>query len=140
MLDPAGIAEAVKELAEQLDIDPDHIAKHYRRHDDAYKLAKELERSHYYDFDLCDVEKLDGVSSLVDAAQMELEAVWVKAYNVKPPYPNGTKILQGVIDSVCDHMPARYKVKETGCTHAGRHLLIKFENAFPVDEAATAQA
>lgn len=139
-LDLAGIAEAVTELAERLDIDPEHIAKCYRRHDDAYKLAKELERSHYYDFEFSDVEELDGVSWLIDAKQREMEAVWVKAYNVQPPHPNGTKILQGVIDSVCDHSPATYRVKETGCVEAGRFLLIKFENAFPVTETAAAQA
>ena len=134
-LDRAGIAEAVKELAEQLDIAPDDIAEHFRIHDDGYELAKNLERHGYYDLDLNAANELDSVSSIVREKEMELQKLWVKAYDVQPPLPNGAQILQGVIDSVCDHEPATYRVKQTGCTQDGRYLLIKFENAFLVDAA-----
>ena len=134
-LDRAGIAEAVKELAEQLEIEADDIAEHFRIHDDGYELAKNLERHGYYDLDLNAANELDTVASLVADKEKELQELWVKAYDVQPLHPNGTRIMQGVIDSVCDHSPATYRVKQTGCTQDGRFLLIKFENAFLVDPA-----
>jgi len=109
------------------------IAETWRLGMDGYELAKALE----YDFGwdgLClqDAEDLDSIDSVVRDAEEEARKAWVAEWDIKPPYPIGTKLTRGVIASVSDYMSATYLVKENGCTHEGRHLVVKFEDAKPV--------
>ncbi|WP_153899562.1 hypothetical protein [Pseudomonas aeruginosa] len=117
---------------------PDHcaeqIASEYRRHMDGFDLCKELDKWHSWDTSREDMEVLDEMDNLVDQAHRDAEKAWVIANSIKPELAEGTRIREGVIAGVCEYIPARYKVKENGCTHEGRFLLVKFEDAYPVEE------
>lgn len=123
------ILEAAKQIAEHLDGDAETIAENYEHPMDGYQLAKELDRNAYWDLTMSDVEELDGMSTIVERLHSEAEKKWVSENNIQPPLPVGTTIKQGVIDGIYEHAAARYRVKETGCTQAGRFLLVKFEDA-----------
>lgn len=122
------IVEAAKEIAGNVDIEAEDIAKRFRPHMDGYELAKELEHDGY-NIRAADVEELDCMSNAVDDLHRAAEKKWVEENNIQPPLPIGTTIKQGVIHGVCPYTPARYQVKENGCTKDGRFLLIKFEDA-----------
>lgn len=105
------------------------IADAYERFGpDGFDIAKELD-SNGWDITASDVEELDGMQFEIDRAVRELEKAWVQENDIQPPLAIGIEIEEGVITGVCEHCPARYLVKERGCTHEGRSLLIKFENA-----------
>ena len=123
------VFEAANEIAAKLDGDAETIAKHYRHPMDGYELARELDRYAGWDLTMPDVEELDCMSSIVSDLHRKAEKKWVDENDIQPPLPVGTRITQGVIDSVCDQSAARYRVKENGCTQAGRFLLIRFEDA-----------
>jgi malic enzyme len=123
------VFEAAKEIAEKLDGDAETIAEHYRHPMDGYELARELDRYAGWDFTMPDVEELDCMSSIVSGLHREAEKKWAAETDIQPPLPIGTRIKEGVIDSVCNHSAARYRVKENGCTNEGRFLLIRFEDA-----------
>ena len=123
------VLEAAKEIAEKLDGDSETIADHYRHPMDGYELARELDRYAGWDLTMPDVEELDCLSSIVSDLHRKAEKKWVEENDIQPPLPIGTRIKQGVIDSVCNHSAARYRVKENGCTETGRFLLIRFEDA-----------
>lgn len=123
------VLDAAKEIAEKLDGDAETIAEHYRHPMDGYELARELDRYAGWDFTMQDVEELDCLSSIVSELHRKAEKKWVEESDIQPPLPVGTRIKQGVIDSVCDHSAARYRVKEDGCTQDDRFLLIRFEDA-----------
>ena len=95
---------------------------------DGFELAQEMCR------DGCQivpsmVEILDSLSYEVDDLVKAAEVEWVKSENIKPPFPVGTAITEGIIAGIYDHSPARYLVKEAGCKNDHRHLIIKFEDA-----------
>lgn len=123
------VIEAAQKIAEHLDGDAETIAEHYRHPMDGYELARELDRYAGWDLTMPDVEELDCLSGIVSDLHSKAEKKWVEETGIQPPLPVGTRIKQGVIDSVCDHSAARYRVKENGCTQTGRFLLIKFEDA-----------
>lgn len=123
------IAEAAKEVAAKVNGDADSIAKHYQHPMDGYQLARELDRHCYWDLTMSDVEELDCMSGIVDQLHREAEKKWAQENNIQPPLPISTTIKEGVIEGICDHSAARYRVKETGCTQEGRWLLVKFEDA-----------
>lgn len=125
----AMILEAAKEVAKNLQIDAEIIAQAYERHMDGYALAKQLDDMHYCDITTRDVEELDAMDSLVRQALERAEKEWVEREGITPKLAVGTEIKQGVIAGVSEYSPARYKVKERGCTRDGRHLLIRFEDA-----------
>lgn len=124
------VLQAAKEVAANIEeADPETIAEHYRHPMDGYQLARELDRYAYWDLTMNDVEELDCMSSIVSRLLSDAEKMWVVEHGIHPPLPIGTEIKEGVIDSVCEHSAARYRVKERGCTEAGRFLLIRFEDA-----------
>lgn len=124
------ILAAAQEVAANIeDGDAETIAEHYRHPMDGYQLARELDRYAYWDLTMREVEELDAMSSIVPRLHHEAEKKWVAENDIHPPLPLGTQIKEGVIDSVCAHSPARYRVKENGCTQAGRFVLIRFEDA-----------
>jgi hypothetical protein len=106
---------------------------------DGYELAKSLESNCGWG-NLClqDAEDLDSVSSVVRDAEEAARAAWVAEWDIQPPLPVGTRIQQGVIADVYEYAAARYAVKANGCTQDGRHLLVKFEDAQPIAQAAQA--
>ncbi len=124
------ILEAAKQVAENLeDGDAESIAENYEHPMDGYQLARELDRNTHWDLTMSDVEELDCMHGIVDRLHGEAEKKWFAENDIPPPLPIGATIKEGVIDGIYEHAPARYKVKETGCTTAGRFLIVKFENA-----------
>ena len=111
----------------------DVIAKNYRHPMDGYELARELDRNEYWDLTMSDVEELDCMSSIVSRLLNDAEKKWFAENDIQPPLPIGTRIMEGVIDSVCDYKAATYRVKENGCEQQGRFLLIPFERAVAVE-------
>ncbi len=129
--DKAMILAACTEVAEKLDgADAETIAQYYCRGMDGFQLAKELDKSAYWDTTRDDMETLDEVDYLVDKAERAAIKEWAATYNPQPQFPIGARIEQGVITGIADdYSPATYLVKENGCTNDSRSLLIKFENA-----------
>jgi hypothetical protein len=123
------ILEAATKIAHSIDGDAETIAACYSHPMDGYQLAKEIERRAYWDLAMADVEELDVMSSIVSELHRAAEKKWAEENNIQPPLPIGTRITRGVIDSVCSHSAARYRVKENGCTQDGRFLLVRFEDA-----------
>jgi hypothetical protein len=123
------IAVAALEIAAKVDGDADTIAEHYSHPMDGYELARELDRRAGWDLTMSDVEELDCMSGIVDAHYRAAEKKWFEENDIQPTLPNGTRIKEGVISGICQHSPARYLVKENGCTQDGRWLLVKFEDA-----------
>ena len=95
---------------------------------DGFAIAKELDWNGY-DLSAADIEALDGMYWDVSSAVTKLEKAWVEENKIQPPLEIGTEIKEGVITGVCEHSPARYLIKEHGCTNDNRFLLIKFEDA-----------
>ena len=123
------IRHAATEVAQKLDGDVDSIVEVYRHPMDGYELAKRLERESYWDISRDEMETLDEVEMSVSAAQRKAEREWFESNDIQPPFPVGTRIREGVITGIYDHMPAYYKVKEDGCTDPNRSRLIKYEDA-----------
>ena len=120
----------VSEIADDINVDAETIAAAFSPHMDGYQLARELERYHWVDgLTMPDVERLDEVAELVDDALRKAEMAWVIENHITPKLCEGDVIDRGVIAGVCKHSPARYLVKEHGCTQAGLFLLLKFEDA-----------
>lgn len=123
------ILEAATEVAKNLHIDAEIIAEAYEPHMDGYALAKQLDDRYYCDITTRDVEELDAMDTLVRQAVERAEKEWVEREGIVPKLAVGTEIKRGVIAGVSEYSPARYKVKEHGCTREGRHLLVRFEDA-----------
>lgn len=124
------ILAACTEVAAKLDgADAETIAQYYCRGMDGFQLAKELDKSAYWDTTRDDMETLDEVDYLIDKAEKAAIKEWAATYDPQPPFPIGTRIEQGVITGIYDYDPATYRVKENGCTNDTRSLIIKFENA-----------
>lgn len=114
------------------------IAEHFHRHMDGYELAKELDRSAWWDCNRDDVDKLDNVSSKVERLLVEAERAWCIAHDIQPDLPVGTRLrlprggvgeITGIASS---HSPASYLVKEEGQddeVSGNRRYIIKFEDA-----------
>jgi hypothetical protein len=131
---PAVTDEIVREAATFVlktadDDEIDAIVKIYNHPMDGYAIARELECELCADYTTNDVLNFDRISARVDNSLREKEWQWVKEWNIQPPYPNGTRIKQGVIHGITEYAAATYRVKEDGCTQKDRYLLIKFENA-----------
>jgi hypothetical protein len=136
----AMIELAATDIAKQVNGDASAIAKVYHHRMDGYELAKALERNAFWDIDVALVDDLDNMQSAVDQLLQEAEREWARINNIQPPLPIGSEITRGVITAVSTHYPATYNVKERGCTQDGRFLLVKFEHAISIDQAAGEQA
>lgn len=131
------ILEAVRPVAEKLGMDADTVAQYYRHPMDGFELAMALSKSAFMDVSRDDMEELDGIESSVRHALDLAEKQWVADFNIQPPLPVGTHITKGVITGIDTYGAARYKVKENGCTMDGRSLLIRFEDAIPVNDSGS---
>jgi hypothetical protein len=119
------------DMPSQSDIESvaDSIQRVYRRYMDGFELAKELDRRESWDTTRDEMEELDAIDSEVGRLQRAAEKQWGIDHPVEPPLPVGAMTTRGVIDSIYEHQPAYYCVKENGCTEPSRYLLIKFEDA-----------
>lgn len=123
------VIEAAAKIAENLGGDAETIARNYRHPMDGYQLARELDRNEYWDLSMSDVEELDNLSAVVASLLTAAEKKWFSENDIQPPLPIGSTIREGVIDGIYQYAPARYLVKESGCSQDGRFLIVKFENA-----------
>jgi hypothetical protein len=124
------VAAAVAEIATETGIPAETIAAAYSRYMDGYQLARELERYHWIDdLTMAEVDALDRAGFAVDRAQQKAEEEWVIQNNIQPKLKVGDVIDKGVISGISERSPARYLVKENGCTQKGRFLLVNFEDA-----------
>ena len=126
------ILEASKIVAKTVEGDAKEIAACYYSHIDGYELAKKLESQYSWGISVHMVEELDGIQYEVDAIHEKVCKQWFIDEDIKPPFENGTKIKEGVIDGVCQYGVAQYKVIEYGETVKDRYRIIKFENAVEV--------
>lgn len=128
--DHAMILAACTAVAEKLDgADAETIAKYYCRGMDGFELAKELDKSAYWDTTREDMEALDEVDWLVDKAERDAVRAWAEEHKPEPPFPVGTRVTEGVITGIYDYDPACYLVREDDCQDESRRRIIKFENA-----------
>lgn len=108
----------------------------HSQHMDGYALARALERTCYWDPTAQDVETLDSFGYDLREALRQARIAWARDNNIQPPLPIGTMTTRGQITGIYEHDGATYMVRENGCTQQGRHLLVKFEDARPVEPAA----
>jgi hypothetical protein len=118
----------------------ENIASCYLWGMDGYELAKELDNDCGWSITTEDVDTLDAVGLVVGRALKEARKAWAEQHNIQPPLPIGTRIIKlgcwrGTIAGICEYTPAAYRVKEDGCTYAGRHLIVKFEDAIAEQSA-----
>lgn len=123
------VLEAAKEIAEKIGSEAHTIAQCYRHPMDGYELAQALYPDAYLDLTMSDVDVLDGMRDRVRALHRAAEARWIVENDIQPPLPIGTRIQQGVIDSVCEPLTARYIVRAGDPGQRVRLLLVKFEDA-----------
>lgn len=123
------ILEAAKQVAVAIDGNAEDIAQHYVHPMDGYELAKELEYRCSWDIERSDIEILDDMEWIVSELLETAEKQWVIDNDIKPKLEVGAKTKRGTICGVSNHSAACYLVKENGCTHEGRYLLVKFEDA-----------
>lgn len=124
------IDQAAKKLSPQYDLDPKKIIENYQ-----YGVWRDLLNSPVICFE-DDKELLNLVRDMEAIISRDLrdkEIKWVSENNIQPTLPNGTKLERGIIAGACEHSPAYYKVKEYGCEHDGHYLLVKFEDAIPIN-------
>ncbi len=110
----------------------DAIADGYHHPMDGHQIAVMLSNASLDDYTLQDCLEFDIISGRIDRLLQQAEKAWAKDNDIQPPYPNGTRIKQGVIHGITEYATATYRVKEDGCTQKDRYLLIKFENAVAV--------
>lgn len=111
---------------------------------DGYDLAKQLDMRYGWDITAADVEHLDGIDSVVHAAQSAARLEWAEKWNIQPPHPIGAtiKIKYGrvlMISGVSKHAAATYEAVDplvAGTT--GTHYLVPFEDAKPVQQGGAA--
>lgn len=112
----AGLAEDLAEIGDE--------------HMDGYELCKELDGMGY-DGSMSLAEALDNYGYELRKLREAAEKDWATTNNVQPPFPAGTKIKEGVIESVYTHGAAQYLVNYG---HANRKRIINFEDARPVTD------
>ena len=82
------------------------------------------------------METLDNFGCDLREALRQACIAWARDNNIQPPLPIGTMTTRGQITGVSDHDGATYLIRENGCTQEGRRLLVRFEDARPVEVAA----
>lgn len=105
------------------------IVEQYRHPMDGFELALQLSKYEGWDVTRDEMEELDSISYDIRVALAAAEKAWFASNQIEPPFPVGTEITRGTIASIYEHGPAKYCVKERGCTQEGRFLLIDFEDA-----------
>lgn len=114
------------------------IAKHFYRHMDGYELAKELDRSAWWDCTRDDVDKLDCISSAAERLLLAAEQHWCAEHDIQPSLAIGTRLRLprgrvGAITGIASkHSPGCYLVKDDDDDDeekGTRRFIIKFEDA-----------
>lgn len=109
------------------------IAQVYSIGLDGYTLARALETT--MGWKMVNTETVNDLDALETVVQQELTMArrrWVKDNDIRPPFPDGTHLVQGKIVNVYEFSPATYRVRERGCAVLGRDLLVNFEDAIPI--------
>ncbi len=109
-----------------------YLADIYREGMNGYELAKSLESYyHWEDIDTMFVDDIGAMSFYVRTIHQDICHTWVKEHNIQPPLPIGTRIKEGEITAVSDHMPAYYEVREPDQDDSKgiSRRLIRFEDA-----------
>lgn len=104
------------------------IIRHWRFGMDAYQLAKTLESYSRYRPDMEMLYALEMMNRNVDALYKEQLTSWFNSQNITPPFPIGTEVKEGIIDSVDRYGIARYRVKQHDCKEPDLYLLKNFED------------
>ncbi|MFM9928177.1 hypothetical protein VLK31_34765 [Variovorax sp. H27-G14] len=107
----------------------DSIQRVYHRYMDGFDIAKALDCYESWDTTRDEMEALDAIDMEVDRAHRAAEKQWGIDHPMAPPLPVGAMTTRGLIAGIYEYQPAYYCIKETGCTDASRHLLVKFEDA-----------
>lgn len=110
------------------------IAKHGHLWGDGYELGKALE-SDGWDIRRDDIDTLDMYSCELLSLLEKAENDWEEGNDIQPPYPIGTVIKEGTITGIYQHGAAKYLVKKHGQIHDNPRLVIKFEDAVPLETA-----
>ncbi|PSH68560.1 hypothetical protein CU102_12410 [Phyllobacterium brassicacearum] len=118
------------------------LAQYGRDSSDGYELAKDLENRAYWDCNLDMATILDGYSSALRSEVENAQKTWAGENNIQPPLLIGTRVsirgfdgeLQGTIDGVYAHGPAKFTVKLDGETGSCRRI-INFEDAKVLETA-----
>jgi len=106
------------------------IIKAYRNNMDGFQLAKYME-SYGWDVDSMFVEDMDFMDSNVRHMHQIAQLAWAKEFDIKPPYPIGTKTTKGEIMGVYEYGAAQYTVKPDGQddeTCGKKRRIINFED------------
>lgn len=132
----AMILAAAEVVAAKIDADAETIAEHYAPGMDGFELAIELAKSAYWDVSRDDMEALDEVDWLVDAALREAEKEWAATNNHPAPFLIGDRVRcdvrreTGTITGVSERLARTYEVKPDGqddTATGSRRWLCKFE-------------
>lgn len=106
------------------------IAARFTMGDNGYELAKELDDYHSYKPDLEMIEELDQMDHEVDSEYKKQIRQWVIDFNITPPFPDNTRVKQGLITGVSSHSPACFEVlMNCDPEDSTRRLILKFEDA-----------
>ncbi len=106
----------------------DAIVLHWRYGMDAYQLAKKLDSYDRYRPDMEMLCALEAMSRNVDALYYNQLASWLNIQGINPPFPNGTEVKEGIIDSVDQYGIARYMIRQYDCNKSNTYLLKNFED------------
>ena len=104
------------------------IIRHWRFGMDAYQLAKTLESYSRYRPDIEMLYALEMMNRNVDALYNEQLKNWFNSQKITPPFPVGTVVKEGIIDSIDRYGIARYRIKQHNCKDADLYLLMNFED------------
>lgn len=132
------IAEAAKLTAKQTsNIDDDErddlerdIIKAYCYLMDGFQLAKYME-DYGWVVDTIFVEDMDSMDNYVRQVHQREQFKWEKEFDIKPPYPVGTKTTKGEITGISEYGAAQYKIKPYGQedeTCGKRRRIVNFEH------------
>lgn len=130
------IEQAAKDLAAEMGWDEAQaaeIANVYRLHMDGYQLAKGLESVHLWDITVVEVDALDSMDSTVREIHRKVCMGWARENDIQPPLTIGTMTTRGEITGIYEHDAACYLVREHEETSVSRRLIVRFEDAKPLE-------
>lgn len=113
----------------------EQFAEQFAEYKDSYEIARDLDRRYYLDLARDDLDLIDDLIGFVNEFHRKAVKQWFEDNNIQPPHPIGARLTKGIITGIDTYEPARYLVKENGCTNPNRHLLINFEDAALASES-----
>lgn len=129
VVDDAVIRQAAEKFCSAHSLDSsavDDIVSVFDDSKDGYEIAKELDNYYGWAMNSRMVSDLDDLSHEVYILVRKAVIKWVEDFSVKPKLAVDTVCRRGVIKGF-DEKTAMYKVKENGCTHPSRFLLLDYE-------------